>query len=314
MTAHPDSSRVTDGIWAIARRRQLAPTYIVQNEASRFYAAKWQLPAHQAKSDCHIGHILLCRVEGETPTFKTVGRRALRKNSYPGTITLIPNGEYAQYTVEGYSTFLELYLPPSVVKEFCEQHAGTTQGLSIRPLFADEDAWLAGYFQMLQSEIDLLRAQPQQLDALLLGQAQQLLLAHLFRRYSCLSPVQLQELTTSKAGYALRPHLMKRVIDFIDANLTREVRLSELAALVQISERHFIRAFNAATGRTPYQYVLEKRLHACAKLLRTDQTLSVAAIGASMGFKTASHFAAKFREHFKVTPSHYRRQAGHQTN
>ena len=98
-----------------------------------------------------------------------------------------------------------------------------------------------------------------------------------------------------------------RVFEFIDANLTRDVRLYDLAQLAHLSERHFIRAFRAATGVTPYSFLIEQRLHACAKLLRIGD-LPVADIALVMRFKSRPHFSSKFATLFGVTPSQYRAQ------
>jgi AraC family transcriptional regulator len=301
------SDRRPDGIATMTHRRRIEPEYVVcGDEASRFYAAKWSLPAHRIRTDCRMDNILVSRRRGAAPLTKTAGGKSQRSYAVPGAFTFIPSGEYAQYSVAGDSVFLELYVAPSLLREFAEQHDLSTN-TSIRPVLAQSDLWLAGYFQMLESEIELYRSPLRALDLLLLGQAQQLLLAHLLRCYSGLQPHKIERLDAPHAG-ALRAPLLKRVYEFIDANLSSDIRLADLAQLAHLSERHFIRAFRAATGCTPYRYVIDKRLRVCAELLRTQSDLSVADVAAMMRFRSRPHFSAQFSERFGVTPSVYRSQ------
>jgi AraC family transcriptional regulator len=306
MTETPAEADLPSVIATLAQRRRQQPTYVVRGD--RFYAAKWTLPPHRVTSgECNFDHILLCRLEGETSAAtKTVDSRAIRKHTRPGDVTFIPSGEYAHYALERSIDVLELYISPTLVQKFSEQHVKDGRAASIRPVFAEEDLWLAGYFRMLESEINSFRDPAPALDALLLGQAQQLLLGHLLRRYSDLSSAYTGALDPTRAGYALRPHLLRRVTDFIEANLPSDIRLGDLARLAHLSERHFIRAFRAAIGCTPYQYVLERRLRACAELLHVRPNVPIADVAASMGFNSQSYFATKFSERYGVTPSRYR--------
>src|SRR3712207_7743621 len=44
----------------------------------------------------------------------------------------------------------------------------------------------------------------------------------------------------------------------IDADLSGDLRLADLAAAVALSPYHFSRLFTATTGRTPHQFVLHR--------------------------------------------------------
>lgn len=291
----------------LSHRRRWQPVYVVRADmAGRFYAAKWKLPAHRVAAECVMDHILVYRAEGTTPVSKIVGGQTLRKTCHPGISTFIPSGERAQYVIENDSTFLELYLSPAIIHRFCEQHARGGRCASIQPFFAAEDPWLSGYFQMLTSEIETYNDSTREIDSVFLGQAQQLLLSHLLRAYSGYGPNELSDLSRAKNGSPLRPHLLRRVIEFVRANLGNDIYMEDLAKLVNLSEAHFIRAFYAATGSTPYQYILEERLSVCAELLRAENAMSIAEVANSMGFKSQSHFATKFKARYGVTPTRYR--------
>ncbi len=304
--ALPVEENVTDAVSTIAQRLQWQPLCVVRADGgSGFYAAKWQLPPHRVTSGCILDHILVCHVEGVTSASKTTNGTTVRKHSQAGAVSFIPSGEQAVYTLENQSTFLELYISPEMIRRFCEQHAKTGRCGSIQPLFAIEDPWLGGYFRMLASEIETYGDSARKPDSLLLDQAQQLVLRHLLRAYS---DVRLDDHQAErpKGPYALRPHLFRRVTEFIRTNLAADICLTDLAELVHLSEAHFIRSFYGAAGSTPYQYILHERLRGCAELLRAANGLSVAEVAKLMGFKNQSHFATKFKARYGVTPTRYR--------
>jgi AraC family transcriptional regulator len=78
-----------------------------------------------------------------------------------------------------------------------------------------------------------------------------------------------------------------------------------LAGVARSSPAHFARAFAATVGMTPFDYVMTRRLARARELLeRTDR--SALAISLDVGFRTPSHFAARFRREFGVTPREIR--------
>ncbi|WP_249998569.1 AraC family transcriptional regulator [Actinoplanes sp. M2I2] len=96
------------------------------------------------------------------------------------------------------------------------------------------------------------------------------------------------------------------VFDYMRDRLGHEVRLDELAALVNISKFHFLRTFRKATGLTPHRYLTRLRLQHAAGLLRNSR-LSVQQVAMTCGYTSASRFAAAFRQEYGVAPASYRR-------
>lgn len=291
----------------IAQSRRCEPAYVLPAADTKdLYAAKWRLPAHRLVSGCHVDHLLAYCVHGASAVSKTVDGKTQRKPSRPGVVTFTPSGEQARYGLESNITILELYIPPALLRQFLDHNSTGSDAIS--PLFAVQDPWLAGYFQMLISEIEMCATEGAiTLDSLLVGQAQQLLFRHMLRRYSNVR---------DENGYAhlqkrsaLRPFLLKRVVDFIEAHYATDIRLVDLAALVHLSENHFIRAFYAATGVTPHRYLIEKRLDACAAQLRERNPLPIAELARSAGFRSHAHFTVAFKARFGIPPTRYRDEA-----
>lgn len=101
---------------------------------------------------------------------------------------------------------------------------------------------------------------------------------------------------------------MRRITDYIQANLAQPIPLSDLAACANYSPAHFSRLFQASFQATPHQYVLQLRI-AHAKLLLRQRQYAVIEIGLLCGFTNAQHFSRTFLRLAGVTPSAYRRGA-----
>lgn len=98
----------------------------------------------------------------------------------------------------------------------------------------------------------------------------------------------------------------KRVADFIEEHLAENVRLTTLAALVDLSPYHFLRAFRQSFGVPPHRYHIGRRIER-AKAQLAEPVRSVTAIALSLGFAETSSFSAAFRRITGCSPSQYRR-------
>jgi len=103
----------------------------------------------------------------------------------------------------------------------------------------------------------------------------------------------------------LPPWRVRRVIEYVQQNLDKDVRLSDLAAVVYMSPYHFARLFRCSTGVPPHRFVVRERIaRACAVLARPE--LSIAQVSRLVGFRTPSHFTTVFRRVTGLTPGAYR--------
>jgi AraC family transcriptional regulator len=60
---------------------------------------------------------------------------------------------------------------------------------------------------------------------------------------------------------------VKRVTDYVNASLDRQIGLDELAAQVGLSRFHFCASFKLATGMTPHEWLTSLRMHRARELL-----------------------------------------------
>lgn len=126
------------------------------------------------------------------------------------------------------------------------------------------------------------------------------LAVHLLRKYGMSN----RQADLHKGGLA--PALLRRVIDYINANLGDELSLAELARITGLSAAHFGQAFRTAIGKPPHQYVIEKRIHRARELLR-DANVPIAEIASVVGFSSQSHLTFNFRRVTGITPARFRR-------
>jgi AraC family transcriptional regulator len=104
----------------------------------------------------------------------------------------------------------------------------------------------------------------------------------------------------------LAPRRLRRVLDFMDHSMPRQVGLVELAAAAGLSPTHFSHQFRASVGMSPYKYLRTLRIQRSQSLLK-NRDLSVLDVATAVGFDNQQHFATVFRRVVGVTPSSYRR-------
>ena len=126
----------------------------------------------------------------------------------------------------------------------------------------------------------------------------QTLTLHLLTNYSTAKITKMEN--GGLSGYKVR-----RVKEFIAENLEDDLNLSEIAAVADLSQYHFARAFRKTVGLTPQQYVMQQRIEK-AKLLLSDADLPIVEVSLRTGFKNQSHFTTLFRKFTKLTPKTWR--------
>lgn len=103
----------------------------------------------------------------------------------------------------------------------------------------------------------------------------------------------------------LAPWQLRRVLDYMKASLPQRVELAHLAALVDLSQAHFSRAFKVSTGLAPYRWQLDFRIRRAQELL-INTSASLDQVAEATGFADAVHFGRMFRKYIGVTPAVWR--------
>ena len=112
-------------------------------------------------------------------------------------------------------------------------------------------------------------------------------------------------LTSRDESQALPSRLVRRIEEYVDANLDATLCNSDLALRVGISAAHFARSFRKTVGLTPHSFVMQRRLQHAQKLLLSTKR-SLAEIALLTGFSDQSHFSRRFHQSVGMPPRAFR--------
>jgi uncharacterized protein with GYD domain len=101
---------------------------------------------------------------------------------------------------------------------------------------------------------------------------------------------------------------LQRVFEFIEAHLEDDITVETLASTACLSRFHFARAFKAATGKAPHQFISVKRLE-LAKSLLTEGRRSLMDVALTCHFSSQANFSRAFHRATGITPGQYRAMA-----
>ncbi len=118
--------------------------------------------------------------------------------------------------------------------------------------------------------------------------------------------IDIPEEGTDGAGGRLTQAQMNKLIARIEAQGDGRMTVSEMAAVVGLSESWFANVFRQTTGKTPLQWQLANRIERAKKQLLENE-MTVAAIAAQLGFSDQAHFTKAFRQIAGDTPAAWRR-------
>ncbi|WP_433359924.1 GlxA family transcriptional regulator [Actinoplanes sp. CA-142083] len=97
-----------------------------------------------------------------------------------------------------------------------------------------------------------------------------------------------------------------KLLDWALGNLHEDLSIDVLARRAFLSTRSFARRFRAATGTTPYAWILEQRVRLAQQLLETDPRVGVEEAAGRAGFSSAALLRQHFQRRFGCSPSEYR--------
>jgi AraC family transcriptional regulator len=209
----------------------------------------------------------------------------------PGVFLVAPPETAGDFISDGTSHVVTMAIPTTEVEAF-ERDARTRVGIRNEETFRDVRLMrrIVRLWRELRAEAPTSR--------LLADQVMRETLLALAQRTEARLPVRhgRERLATST---------VRRVRDYVEDHLERELEVCDMAAVADLSPAHFARAFAATVGATPFDYVMTRRLARAHELLtRTDRRVLDVAL--DVGFKTPSHFAARFRREFGLTPREIR--------
>jgi AraC family transcriptional regulator len=214
----------------------------------------------------------------------------------PGQVVFCPRKEWHNIRWGERISVLSVRIPDSALMEAARERL-TERSLEIVPKHVVTDDRLTHLLLALDAE----RARGYSSGKLFVDCIESALANILLTSFNTFAPRSI----SGKGGMA--PHVLRRVIDFMHANMDKQIGLKDLADCAGLSLSHFSFQFRASTNQSPHQYMLRLRIERSKELL-TDSRLSVLDVGLEVGFRNQQHFATVFRNSVGVPPSVYRTQ------
>ncbi len=243
-------------------------------------------------------HLVMVTLRGQAERLEVTSSCGHRYTGLdrPGAVSLVPAHCERQIRLRGVAfEWGSIALSPSLFDSDADDGQGVGGSLDISAFTNIDDPFILG----MVSEFVRLCAVDGVLDPVYCDAMSWALARHLIARYG---QVRAQP---SVVAWKLAPWRVRRITDYVDAHLTEPLRIAELAELVGVSSGYFHRAFRETLGKTPLEFINERRVQRAMQYLHRDDA-SMAAIALQVGFVSPSHFTRTFRQITGVNPSKYR--------
>jgi AraC family transcriptional regulator len=241
-------------------------------------------------------HVILVILGGTARLCQSRGGRIAQGVVRPGDVIITPAGEPKRWQHVDDIVSVVLRLSPVCVDRLAaETGRCCSEAVEIKDVFSVRDSFLQ------KTAMNFLRTlEPR--SAATPGPIQTLvrsLCLHLLARYAMKPRPWVAPLPT------IPPRKLRCAVDYIEANLHRDLCVAHIAKHVTMSESHFSHAFRETVGLPPHQYVRDRRIERAKALLRQcDMPLSE--IAQMVGCSSASNFCVLFHRATGTTPRTYR--------
>lgn len=213
----------------------------------------------------------------------------------PGTLHIVPRAEAGiyNYRCQEPPAMGVFFLSPRALARVAQEALdGDASHLNLQARTAEPDAFLFALCQAFLGEL----LNGGIAGKLYLETLTQTMAVHLLRRHSTLA-------ARSLLGADAQPELrLRRVLEFIDANLHQPLSLADIAAEVHLSPYHLGRVFKRAIGVSLHQYLIAQRVERGRALLESGEH-TVREVAALVGFADHSHFNLHFKRRYGISPS-----------
>ena len=232
--------------------------------------------------------VIAMHVGGSRQVRAITERGPSRSRSAPGLLTILPAGRGAAFRTEGSVRLVSLHISRSAFAIDWPQS----------PRFAFQDAFAGAAMDALQRAACDGQVQAADYIARISGA----LLYHL--AYNAGASLAAPRPNQDGVG---ENDPLSRLIAYINANLGDRLDIEDLARTAGLSRASLVRRLRQATGLSPHQYVIARRIEAAKTLLR-QSGLDLSFIAQETGFSSQSHFTAVFQDATGFTPGQFRQQ------
>lgn len=192
---------------------------------------------------------------------------------------------------------LHFYFPRTMLEGVSiEMGAAPISNLLLESGHCFEDPALQNLLLSIQPAL----ARPEQSMTLFVDHVALAISVHLVQQYG-----QVARTHQAPRG-GLAPWQARRAIEMLEAELTGDVSLIDLAAECRVSVRHFSRGFRVSFGMPAHKYLMKRRVELSRQMLLVS-TLSLHDVALACGFADQSHFTRIFKLFMGSSPGEWRR-------
>lgn len=99
-----------------------------------------------------------------------------------------------------------------------------------------------------------------------------------------------------------------KIVTYIQNNIDRDIRLAEMAKVMDMNSSYFCRIFQQEIGISPHQFILQLRIEKAKQMLKQNAETSILDIAVSCGFSSQNILNRHFRKFVGTTPTQYRKE------
>jgi AraC family transcriptional regulator len=263
---------------------------------SLYASVQHELP-YEASFDAVEDHLMILHLGGPVGVERRLGSKRERRIVPAGGLFILPGGIDFGVRLEGELDTLHIYLRNQVVREVAAELGQDPDSLDLVPSLGEPDP-LA---ECLALGVRDALSEGDPAARVYVDYLSRVLAARLLRRYSgsrmCLD---------ARCG-ALSSSQMNVIKDYMQANLSRSLSLSDIASSCDLSPSYFARRVKTTTGVPPHQYLMQLRVEQAKRLL--NGTMPIVEVALECGFSHQEHLTSVFRRFTGATPAVYRRAA-----
>lgn len=254
--------------------------------------SRWSATHGNERTECSVTpdhcHIVALTLTTTRIALWTRSKQLFEGSMPPGTIFVSAPGQRLRVSVKPPFDFLHFHVASRLLQEgFTPDKDDIAPCDEFRP-FRDTLAEALGRSLL---EDDVHRSQPEYAKVV----AKAIIMRAVGRR------------ETRRRCWALPKWRMKRLEQYLGANIDQRISLDDMADAVGLSKMHFATQFRAATGFRPREYLLFRRIEQ-AKAIMTATDTPLVQVALSVGFNAQAHFSTVFKRFTGKAPAQWKQE------
>ncbi|MBP3884516.1 MAG: AraC family transcriptional regulator [Olsenella sp.] len=130
------------------------------------------------------------------------------------------------------------------------------------------------------------------------------LIGHLYLFFDCL--VRSSSRRGPSPSGKLQDIHVRTALEYVERHYREDITVADIARSTGLNPSYFGKVFKEATGRTPQQYLIGYRMNKATELLKLT-SMSVAEVGAEVGYSNQLHFSRAFKGFYGLSPRDWRK-------